>query len=324
VPTAFITGIAGQDGGYLCERLIDDGWQVHGLVHTASGDADELSLRCPQAVLHEGDLADAGAMLELVRQIAPDEIYNLGGISSVAYSWANPMTTAAITGLGAAGLLEAAWQLQQELDRPVRVLQASSAEMFGAPAVSPQNESTPLRPTSPYGAAKVYAHHLVDVYRTRGLYACGMILFNHESPRRPPAFVTRKITQSVALIASGKQDTLTLGSLSSRRDWGWAPDYVTAMVSAMRQESGDDFVVATGVSHSVGDFVAAAFARVGITDWVDLVRTDAAFIRPADAPELVGDAAKARAQLGWAPTVSFEELVARMVEQDLRQLEFPA
>jgi GDPmannose 4,6-dehydratase len=324
VPTAFITGITGQDGGYLTERLLAEGWQVHGLVHSASGDSDDLIARCPAAQLHEGDLGDAAAMARLVRAIEPDEIYNLGGISSVAYSWANPVTTAAITGLGAVGLLEAAWQLQRSTGRPVRVLQASSAEMFGQPQRSPQDESTPLRPTSPYGAAKVFAHNLVDVYRIRGLYACGLILFNHESPRRPPAFVTRKITQGVALIAAGKQDRLTLGSLTSRRDWGWAPDYVDAMVAAMRQEQGDDYVVATGVSHSVGDFVAAAFARVGIDDWADLVDTDPAFVRPADAAELVGDAAKARAQLGWAPTVTFEELVARMVEQDLRQLEFPA
>jgi GDPmannose 4,6-dehydratase len=318
---AFITGITGQDGGYLAEGLIAAGVEVHGLVHAASGDANDLLARCPSAVLHEGDLADTAAMAGLIREIEPGEIYNLGGISSVAYSWANPITTANITGMGAAGLLDAAWQLQEDTGTAVRVLQASSAEMFGSPKVSPQNEGTPLAPTSPYGAAKVFAHNLVGVYRSRGLYACSMILFNHESPRRPTAFVTRKITQSAAMIAAGRLDVLTLGSLSSRRDWGWAPDYVEAMVRGMRQDHADDYVVATGTSHSVGDFVAAAFARVGIQDWAPLVRTDPAFIRPADAPEQVGDAGKARAQLGWAPTVSFEELVARMVDEDVRQLE---
>jgi GDPmannose 4,6-dehydratase len=322
VPTAFVTGVTGQDGGYLTERLIADGWVVHGLVHVASGDSDELLARCPEVVLHEGDLADADALAGLVRAVEPDEIYNLGGISSVAYSWANPVTTALITGLGAAGLLEAAWQLQEAVGRPVRVLQASSAEMFGAPDVAPQNEQTPLRPTSPYGAAKVYAHNLVGVYRVRGLAACSAILFNHESPRRPPTFVTRKITQSAARIAAGKQQVLTLGSLTSRRDWGWAPDYVDAMIAAIRHPEPGDYVVATGVSHSVADFVAAAFARVGITDWSAYVETDTTFIRPADAPELVGDATKVRELLGWNPTVTFEELVARMVEEDLRQLEF--
>jgi GDPmannose 4,6-dehydratase len=219
--------------------------------------------------------------------------------------------------MGAVALMESAHQVQERTGRPVRFVQASSAEIFGEPAVSPQTEATPIRPVNPYGAAKAYAHLMVDVYRHRDLHAVATILYNHESPRRPERFVTRKITSTVAAISEGRADRLVLGNLDARRDWGWAPDYVDAMVRAARAERPADFVVATGVSHSVHDFVAAAFARVGIEDWAGLVATDPEFVRPADPTDLTGDPTRARDLLGWEPTVGFEELVGRMVEADL-------
>ena len=318
MPTALITGITGQDGGYLAERLLDEDWQVHGLVHAGDGHVDELQRRTSSVKLHEGDLADAAAMYELVNEVAPDEIYNLGGISSVAFSWEHPLLTAQVTGLGAGAVLEAGWQLKQRSGREVRVLQASSAEMFGVPAQSPQSETTPIKPVSPYGAAKAFAHHLVGVYRARGMHAVSGILYNHESPRRPPQFVTRKITRAAALIALGRQDSLELGSLDVRRDWGWAPDYVDAMVRAIRYPHPHDFIIATGESHSVADFVEVAFRHAGLNPWRRYVSLDESLIRPVDAPELVGDSRKARQILGWRPVVDFDDMVRRMVDSDMR------
>jgi GDPmannose 4,6-dehydratase len=268
-------------------------------------------------VLHEGDLTDSAGVQALVSELEPDEIYNLGGISSVAFSWEQPLLTAAISGVGAVAVLEAAWRLQTDTGRPVRVLQASSAEIFGDPAESPQSENTPIKPTSPYGVAKAFAHHMTGVYRSRGLHASGVILYNHESPRRPTTFVTRKITQAAARIAAGEQETLVLGNLDARRDWGWAPDYVDAMVRAVRHDSADDYVIATGQSRTVGDFVAAAFAHAGMADWRDHVVLDEAFVRPMDAVEQCGDASKARSVLGWSPSVDFEQMVRLMVDADL-------
>jgi GDPmannose 4,6-dehydratase len=319
VRRAFITGISGQDGGYLAERLRAEGVEVHGLVHPGDAQAEVLLSRTPEVRLHSGDLTDPVALAGALQDADPDELYHLGGISSVAFSWEEPVLTADVTALGTARLLELAWQLQRHRDRPVRFLQTSSAEMFGIAATCPQDESTPVRPVSPYGAAKAYAHHLVGVYRSRGMPASAVVLYNHESPRRPPSFVTRKITRGAARIALGLQDELVLGNLDARRDWGWAPDYVDAMVRAVRHEVPDDYVVATGEAHSVRDFVAAAFARAGVQDWHDRVRVDERFVRPADATLQVGDARKAREQLGWEPTVSFEELVGRMVDADLEE-----
>jgi GDPmannose 4,6-dehydratase len=316
---AFVTGITGQDGGYLAEQLTAEGVEVHGLVHSADGSRADLFGRTPSVVLHEGDLGDPSALADLVAEIAPDEIYNLGGLSSVAHSWEEPLLTAQVNGLGAAGLLEAAWQLRERTGREVRVVQASSAEIFGLPQESPQNEQTPIRPASPYGAAKAFAHTLNAVYRSRGLHAVSCVLYNHESPRRPVQFVTRKITRAAAEIALGRQDVLSLGNLDARRDWGWAPEYVAAMVLAARHHSPDDYVIATGRSHSVGEFVAAAFARAGIQDWQRHVTVDDRFVRPVDATELVGDSSRAFATFGWRPQVSFEDLVGRMVEHDLRE-----
>ena len=315
--SALVTGITGQDGGYLAERLLADGWAVHGLVHGGDAGLADLRRRCPGAVLHDGDLLDEASLAGAVAAADPDEVYHLGGISSVAFSWAQPVLTAEVTALGSARLLEQVWQHQQRRGRAVRFVQASSAEVFGDPPVVPQDESTPVRPTSPYGVAKAFAHALAGVYRARGLPAVSLLLYNHESPRRPPTFVTRKITQGAARIALGRQDELVLGNLDARRDWGWAPDYVDAMVRAARHEVADDYVVATGEAHTVREFVAAAFARAGVADWQGRVRVDPAFVRPTDAALQVGDAAKARRELGWAPTVGFAELVGRMVDVDL-------
>ena len=309
---AFVTGISGQDGGYLAERLLADGVEVHALAH-----ADEPSPDCPGVQLHTGDLTRADDVRALLVDLAPDEVYNLAALSSVARSWAEPELTARVNGVAAAALMESALQVQEKTGRPGRQVQASSAEIFGAPAVSPQDESTPIRPVNPYGAAKAYAHLMVDVYRRRDLHAVSAILYNHESPRRPTQFVTRKITSTVAAIAQGRADRLVLGNLDARRDWGWAPDYVDAMVRAARSDQPRDYVVATGVGHSVQDFVAAAFRRAGIDDWSDLVTVDPEFVRPADPTDLTGDATRARELLGWSPTVGFEELVGRMVDADL-------
>jgi GDPmannose 4,6-dehydratase len=262
-------------------------------------------------------VADVDHVRGLLLELAPDEVYNLAAVSSVAQSWEWPDLVALVNGSAAVALLESALRVQEHHGRPVRVVQASSAEIFGEPAVAPQTEDTPVRPVNPYGAAKAYAHLMARVYRTRGLHAVGLVLYNHESPRRPRRFVTRKVTSTVAAIARGEADHLTLGSLDVRRDWGWAPDYVDAMVRAARADRPDDFVVATGESHSVRDLVAAAFRAAGVEDWEPLVRTDPGLHRPVDAAAQVGDASRARERLGWAPTRTFEEVVTAMVEADL-------
>jgi GDPmannose 4,6-dehydratase len=318
VSRAFVTGVTGQDGGYLAEQLLAEGSEVHGMVRPGDEVAvRDLKLRAPGVVLHEGDLGDEDRLSRLVADLAPDEIYNLGGISSVAYSWQEPVLTARLSGVAAAVVLEAAWRLQEESGRRVACFQASSAEIFGHAAISPQVESTPVRPVSPYGAAKAYAHHMARVYRGRGLHVATCIFFNHESPRRPLAFVTRKITAAAARIGAEGSGVIRLGNLDARRDWGWAPDYVDAMVRAVRHEIASDYVVATGETHTVAEFAEAALRRAGFADdWRDHIEVDAEFLRPAEARTLVGDAGRARRELGWEPTVRFEELVGRMVDHD--------
>ncbi|NTW38582.1 MAG: GDP-mannose 4,6-dehydratase, partial [Cellulomonadaceae bacterium] len=315
-PVALVTGITGQDGSLLVERLLAEGYVVHGVVRPGEpglppGDAAGL-------VLHELEITDSDRVIGLLREVAPDEVYNLAGVSSVAASWNAPVETGLVNGVAVASILEGALRVAEDCGRAPAVVQATSAEIFGWPVTAPQDESTPVAPISPYGASKAYAHHLVRTYRARGVRASSCILYNHESTRRPETFVTRKITAGVARIARGEQSGLVMGNLDARRDWGWAPDYVDAIVRAARLGQGDDFVVATGEAHSVADFVSAAFARVGVQDWRPYVSTDPRFARPVDAPELVGDASKARRVLGWAPTVTFGELVARMVEHDLQ------
>lgn len=313
---ALVTGISGQDGSYLAERLLAEGVEVHALHHAAEGPP----AYCPSdVVLHVGDVTDHDGTRRLVRDLAPDEIYNLAAISSVARSWEEPDLVAAVNGTAAVALLESAWQVQQRRDRPVQVVQASSAEIFGQPDTAPQDEGTPVRPVNPYGAAKAHAHAMVGRYRDRGLPAVSAILYNHESPRRPPGFVTRKVTSTVAAIARGRADRLVLGNLDVRRDWGWAPDYVDALVRCARTDAPQDFVVATGESHSVRELVATAFAQAGIDEWEPLVASDPALVRPVDAAELRGDPSRAERVLGWRRTVGFTELVGRMVAADLER-----
>ncbi|WP_277209490.1 GDP-mannose 4,6-dehydratase [Isoptericola croceus] len=312
-----MTGIAGQDGSYLAQRLVDEGLEVHGLVLARDRTPDQVPAG---AHLHEADLRDTVSLASVVRDVAPDEIYNLGGISSVAYSWEHPVATGAVNGLGAAALFEEAWRVQEYLGRPVRVVQASSAEVFGTPDRTPQDEDTAVRPVSPYGAAKAYAHHMAGVFRSRGLGVSSCVLYNHESPRRPTSFVTRKITAAAARIAHDGGGTIALGNLSASRDWGWAPDYVDAMVRAARHPTAEDFVVASGESHSVEEFVAAAFTAAGIDDWRAHVAVDERFFRPVDTAQQVGDPRKAQELLGWRRTVGFDELVTRMVQHDRRLL----
>jgi len=316
VGTALITGITGQDGGYLAEQLARSGDAVHGLVRPGEERPDSLFALGDAVVLHPVNLSDDAAVARALRNSAATEVYNLAGVSSVALSWEQPGLTAEVNGTFVARLLQLVWQEQERRGEQIAVVQASSAEIFADAAVAPQDESTPMSPRTPYGASKAFAHHLVQVFRARGMQASNAILYNHESPRRPASFVTRKITSTVAAIASGTASGIELGNLDARRDWGWAPEYVDAMVRLARHIEGADVVIATGVSHTVADFVAAAFARVGIVDWQDLVTTNPAFVRPVDAVELVGNPARARDLLGWQPRVGFEELVGRMVDAD--------
>ncbi|WP_213814358.1 GDP-mannose 4,6-dehydratase [Glaciihabitans sp. dw_435] len=314
--TALITGITGQTGGYLCEQLVDAGWEVHGLVRDADDLESDFRGRFPGVTLHSGDLTSEASLRNAVMGVRPGAIFNLGGLSSVSSSWKAPVLTGQVNGMAVGMLLELAAELRRETGERLSFVQASSAEIFGVASQVPQNEDTPVRPVNPYGASKAYAHHLVGVYRRAGLSASSCILYNHESPRRPESFVTRKITRGVARISAGLDSTLTLGSLDVKRDWGWAPDYARALALAAEAEAGD-YVIATGTAHTVRDFVSAAFGAVGITDWEPFVEQDPAFMRAQDAPNQVGDASRAREVLGWEPSVEFDELVRRMVDHDL-------
>lgn len=316
MPTALITGVTGQDGGYLAEQLAAEGWQIHGTVRPGEEVPAHLRLLGDAVVLHDLDLRDTTGLELLLEQSCPVEVYNLAGISSVGQSWQEPVLTSQVNGVAVASLLEGVRRLQERTGVPVRVLQASSAELFAGSSSVPQDESTPISPRSPYGASKAYAHHLCQLFRGVGVHASTAVLYNHESPRRPDSFVTRKITKTVAAIADGRAHGLVLGNLAPRRDWGWAPEYVDAMVRVARHDVPDDFVIATGIGHSVADFVAAAFARVGIQNWQSMVSTDPQFSRTVDPVELVGDASKAADVLGWRPAVGFTELVGMMVDAD--------
>ncbi len=318
---ALITGITGQDGSYLAEFLLKKGYEVHGIIRRSSsfntGRIEHLyqDPHTPhrRLFLHYGDLTDGAALARLLSKIQPDEIYHLGAQSHVRVSFDIPEYTANVTALGTLRLLEAI----RETQIPTRFYQAGSSEMFGD-APSPQNENTPFFPKSPYAAAKAYAHWLTVTYReSYGLFACNGILFNHESPRRGETFVTRKITRSLARILAGKQEKLYLGNLDAKRDWGYAPEYVEAMWLMLQQPKPDDFVIATGESHSVREFLDEAFGLVGL-DWHPYVEIDPRYFRPTDIEILQGDATKARTQLGWSPRVRFKELVRIMVEADLR------
>ncbi|MEX1078677.1 MAG: GDP-mannose 4,6-dehydratase [Homoserinimonas sp.] len=312
MPSALITGVSGQDGTYLSRTLLKRGYDVHGLVKPGDGAKTTAGV-----IVHRCDLRDAAELRRLTLELQPNEIYNLGGQSSVAASWDDPLGTLAASGTPVGALLDAAWELQESHRVAPRVVQASSAEIFGNAAQSPQNETTPIAPVSPYGVAKALGHFLVGSYRQRGLHASSVILYNHESPLRPPTFVTRKITRAAARIAQGLDSTLRLGTLDVQRDWGWAPDYVEAMRLAAGHETGGDYVIGTGVSHSVRDFVETAFRAAGISDWEAHVEIDQTYLRPADPAVQLADSSRAREVLGWAPTVGFDELVQRMVAADL-------
>lgn len=317
---ALVTGVTGQDGGYLAELLAAQGTVVHGTVRPG-GDpeapvAPHLEALGNSLVLHETDLTDPDAVSALIGSVAPDEVYHLAAQSSVARSWSDPVGTAVLDAIAPAAVLAACGAMSAD-GHDVRVLIASSAEIFAGATSAPQDESTPLSPRNPYGAAKAHAHHLVGVHRSRGLHAVAAVLYPHESPRRPHTFVTRKITATMAAIARGDVETITLGNTAAKRDWGWAPDVVAGMVAALRHRAPRDYVLATGVAHSVEDFVAAAAARAGVEDWPERVRVDPALLRPTDATELVGDASRARGSLGWAPTRTFAQVVAAMVDADL-------
>lgn len=314
-----ITGANGQDGGYLVRRLVSEGHDVHGMCHSAAG-AELLTADVPEATAHVCDLGDAEGIERLVNTVEPTHIFNLAGNTSVARSWDYPAETADVLGAGPIRLLQAAWMFGERSGRPVRFVQASSAEIFGDATEVPQSETTLREPVTPYGAAKSFAHDMVGVYRHRGMFASSAILYNHESPRRPETFVARKISQEVARISLGLSDRLALGNIDVHRDWGYAPDYVDAMIRISRAADASDFIVATGVSHSVRDFVDAAFAYIGVEDWSRYVVIDPAFYRPADPKELVGDPTKLKT-LGWEPSVDFEDLVTLMVRADLDALQ---
>ncbi len=319
MPRALITGITGQDGLYLSELLLAKGYQVFGLIRGQNNPKRDLVRSVvPDVQLLTGDLTDLSSLMRALESAEPDELYNLGAISFVAYSWENALVTSDVTGRGVLNMLEAVRLFSHDDPKRVRFYQASSSEMFGKVQDVPQRESTLLWPRSPYGVSKVFGHYMTINYReSYGMHASSGILFNHESPRRGPEFVTRKITMAVARIALGLQDTLTLGNVDSRRDWGFAGDYVDAMWRMLQAPEGDDYVVATGETHSIREFLDLAFARVGLDDWSKHVVQDPQFFRPAEVDLLIGDPSKARDKLGWKPSVDFPGLVGMMVDNDL-------
>ncbi len=319
MPKALITGITGQDGPYLAELLLSKGYEVFGLIRGQNNPKREfVTSIVPDVQLLTGDLTDLSSLMRAMETAQPDELYNLGAISFVAYSWENATVTSDVTGLGVLNILEAVRLYSHDDPQRVRFYQASSSEMYGKVQETPQRESTLLWPRSPYGVAKVFGHYMTINYReSYGLHASSGILFNHESPRRGPEFVTRKISTAVARIALGLQDTLALGNLDARRDWGFAGDYVNAMWLMLQQPEADDYVVSTGETHSIREFLDLAFARVNIDSWDKHVVQDPRFFRPAEVDLLIGDSSKAREKLGWTPSVDFPQLVAMMVDHDL-------
>ena len=320
--SALITGITGQDGLYLSELLHAKGYKVFGLVRGQNNPKRALLEKShPFVEILSGNLLDLSSLMRAFSAAQPDEVYNLGAVSFVAYSWENARLTTDVTGGGVLNVLEALRFYQDLSGKRVRFYQASSSEMFGKVQQVPQREETLLWPRSPYGVAKVYGHYMTINYReSYGLHASSGILFNHESPRRGPEFVTRKVSQAVARISLGLQEKIALGNLDAKRDWGFAGDYVEAMWLMLQQDEADDYVISTGETHSIRELLDIAFAEVGIDDWTDKVFIDPAFMRPAEVDLLIGDASKAHDRLGWKPKVGFEELVKMMVRNDLDEL----
>jgi GDPmannose 4,6-dehydratase len=313
---ALITGITGQDGSYLAELLLSKGYEVHGIIRRSSSfSTGRIEHIFDRLHLHHGDLSDGSSVSRLMHVIQPTEVYNLAAQSHVRVSFEQPAYTADVTAVGTLRLLEAI----RDMSKPPRFYQASSSEMYGKVLETPQKESTPFYPRSPYGVAKVYAHWITVNYReSYGLHASCGILFNHESPRRGETFVTRKICRAAARIAAGRQTELVLGNLDAKRDWGYAGDYVQAMWLMLQQEQPDDYVVSTGETHSVREWCRWAFERVGITDYERFVRVDSRYCRPAEVDLLQGDSSKARQKLGWTPSVSPRELCEMMVDCELQ------
>ncbi|GAB1537650.1 GDP-mannose 4,6-dehydratase [Scytonema sp. NUACC21] len=325
---ALITGITGQDGSYLSEFLLEQGYEVHGIIRrTSTFNTDRIDhlyedphKEGVRLLLHYGDLTDGTTLRRILEDVQPVEIYNLGAQSHVRVSFDSPEYTVDSVGMGTLRLLEAIRDYQHRTGIQVRFYQAGSSEMYGLVQEIPQKETTPFYPRSPYACAKVYAHWQTVNYRESfGMFACNGILFNHESPRRGETFVTRKITMAVARIVAGRQKKLYMGNLDAKRDWGYAKDYVRAMWMMLQQEQPDDYVIATGETHSVREFLELAFGYVNL-DWQDYVEFDERYLRPAEVDLLIGDSTKARQKLGWAPSVTFEQLVAIMVEADLQAL----
>jgi GDPmannose 4,6-dehydratase len=318
---ALITGITGQDGRYLAELLASKGYQVYGLVRGQNNPKSSLVLReTPSLELVDGDLRDLSSLIAVVERVQPDEVYNLGAMSFVHLSFTQAELTSEITGLGVLRMLEAVRIVGGAESNPIRFYQASSSEMFGKVRETPQNELTAFHPRSPYGVAKVFGHHMTVNYREAyGIHASSGILFNHESPKRGLEFVTRKITNSLARIKLGLQDSIALGNLDSARDWGFAGDYVEAMWLMLQQDEPDDYVIATGETHTIREFLSEAFHCAGYDDWTPYVKRDPRFERPAEVDLLMGDASKARERLGWEPKVDFPSLVRRMYESDLAE-----
>lgn len=317
---ALITGITGQDGRYLGQLLSDQGYQVFGLIRGQANPKAQMVLdENPGLELVDGDLRDLSSLIAVMEQVQPDEVYNLGAMSFVQLSFKQAELTAEITGLGVLRMLEAVRIVGGVENNPIRFYQASSSEMFGKVRETPQTEKTPFHPRSPYGVAKVFGHDITLNYREAyGLHASSGILFNHESERRGLEFVTRKITNSLARMKLGLQERISLGNLDSARDWGFAGDYVKAMWMMLQQPEPDDYVIATGETHTIREFLDTAFRIAGYDSWEPFVTHDNRFDRPAEVDLLMGDATKAREKLGWTPTVTFEELVQRMYESDLK------
>jgi GDPmannose 4,6-dehydratase len=318
---ALVTGITGQDGLYLSELLLSKGYEVYGLIRGQNNPkADLVRQEVPGVKLLTGDITDLSSLIRAFGDAQPEEVYNLGAISFVAYSWENAKLTSDVTGLGVLNVLEAMRLYAGDDLSKVRFYQASSSEMFGKVQDVPQRETTLLWPRSPYGVAKVFGHYMTINYReSYGMHASSGILFNHESPRRGVEFVTRKITRAVARIALGIDTQMSLGNVEAKRDWGFAGDYVEAMWRMLQHDTAGDYVVATGETHSIRELLDVAFARVGIAEWSGHVVQDPRFFRPAEVDLLIGDASKAREQLGWQPRVSFVELVEMMVDSDLAE-----
>ena len=321
---ALITGITGQDGSYLTELLLEKGYEVHGIVRRSSTLErsrlnplyDDAGIYEKRLFLHYADLSDSTTIRRIINKVQPAEFYHLAGQSHVGLSFEIPESTCDLTAMGSLRILE----ILRDLPNPPRFLHASSREIFGTPSVSPQDESTPINPNSPYGCAKAFATQMTRIYRkTHGLFFCNAICYNHESPRRGENFVTRKVSLAAARIKAGLQKSVSLGVLDSARDWGYAKDYVHAMWLMLQQDQADDFVVATGESHTIRDLLQTAFGHVGLA-WQDHVKLDSRFKRPADAHDLLGNPAKAIRQLGWKPSVTFAELIHLMVDEDWKHV----